>query len=148
VRFNRSLQGRAPPATLNFVDERLEDEDLLELFNAGVIPRIVMDDYKGRFWAKIFPRIHLCPDIAFNREGRIAWALRKDSPRFKAVVDAFVARHKFGSALYNDAYRRYFNSTRWVKNPASERERRRFLATALPGRDSRSKKGNREAPPR
>jgi len=129
VRFNRSLQGRLQPVTLHFVDDRLEDEDLLELLNAGVIPRIVMDDYKGRFWAKIFPRIHLCSHIAFNREGRIAWALRKDSPRFKAVVDTFVAHHKFGSALYNDAYRRYFKSTRWVKNPVSERERRRFLAT-------------------
>ena len=47
----------------------------------------------------------------------------------KALLDGFVASHKFGSAIYNDAYRRYFNNTRWVKNPASERERARFLAT-------------------
>ena len=55
VRLNLSLRAKAQPVRLRLVDERMEDEDLLELIDAGVIPRIVMDDYKARFWAKIFP---------------------------------------------------------------------------------------------
>jgi membrane-bound lytic murein transglycosylase MltF len=129
MRLNAALRRRRPPVRLHLVDERMEDEDLLELLNAGVIARIVMDDYKARFWAKLFPNIQLHPDIALNREGKIAFGLRKDSPQLKAALDAFVASHKLGSAVYNDAYRRYFASTRWVKNPVSERERGRFLAT-------------------
>lgn len=129
VRLNQSLRANRAPVQLQLADERLEDEDLLELVNAGVIERIVMDDYKARFWAKIFPNIRLHPDLALNRDGKIAFGLRKNSPLLKSALDSFVASHKFGSAIYNDAYRRYFASTRWVKNPASERSRVKFLAT-------------------
>jgi membrane-bound lytic murein transglycosylase MltF len=129
VRLNLSLRGTAHPVRLRLVDERLEDEDLLELINARVIDRIVMDDYKARFWARIFPNVRLHPDIVLSRGGKIAFGLRKDSPRLKALLDQFVASHKLGTAIYNDAYNRYFHSTRWVKNPASERERAKFLAT-------------------
>jgi membrane-bound lytic murein transglycosylase MltF len=87
-RLNLSLQGRRPAVRVHPVDERMEDEDLLELINAGVIARIVMDDYKARFWAKIFPRIRLHPQIALNRDGKIAFGLRKDSPQLKAVLTA------------------------------------------------------------
>jgi membrane-bound lytic murein transglycosylase MltF len=129
-RLNADLAGRLPPVNVQPVDDRLEDEDLLELVDAGVVPRIVMDDYKARFWSRMYPGVRLNHDIALNHGGRIAWAMRKDSPKFKRVVDGFVERHKFGTALYNDAYRRYFRSTRWVKNPASAQERLRYLSAA------------------
>jgi hypothetical protein len=32
----------------------LEDDDLLEMVNAGLIPAVVVDDYLAAFWKKIF----------------------------------------------------------------------------------------------
>ena len=37
--------------------EYLETEDLLEMVNAGLIPMVVVDDHKARFWGQIFENI-------------------------------------------------------------------------------------------
>jgi membrane-bound lytic murein transglycosylase MltF len=117
------------PAQLVAADEHLEDEDLLEMVNAGLVPRIVMDDYKGRLWAKVFPEVRIHPQLAIGTQGRIAWAIRKNSPQLKAALDGFVRKNKVGSAAYNDAYQRYFKSTRWVKGAASSKELAKFDRT-------------------
>ena len=38
-----------PEITLTLADEFLEDEDLLEMLNAGLIPIIVVDKHKAEF---------------------------------------------------------------------------------------------------
>ena len=40
-------------------DENLEDEDLLEMVNAGLIPMIIVDHHKAKFWLKIFDKIQV-----------------------------------------------------------------------------------------
>ncbi len=83
--LNRSLAARRlPPVRIQAADGRLEDEDLLEMVHAGLIPRIVVDDYLARLWAKVFPDIRIYPEAAVASERRIAWAMRKNSPQLKA----------------------------------------------------------------
>ena len=48
---------------IKLADDYLEDEDLLEMMNAGLIPMIVIDSHKGEFWSQIFKNIKLHPDI-------------------------------------------------------------------------------------
>ena len=128
--LNRSLSERGlAPVRLTAADERLEDEDLLEMVNAGLIPRIVMDDYKARLWAKVFPAVRIHPQAPLSTHGRIAWAIRKDSPKLKAALDGFVRSNRTGSAAFNDAYQRYFRSTRWVKDATSRDELAKFEST-------------------
>ena len=130
VRMNRSFrERRRRPAILRPADERLEDEDLLEMVNAGLIPRVVVYDYNARFWGKVLPDIRVHSDIAVKRAAEAAWAFRKDSPQLKEMVNSFVAGHKIGTLLYNDAYARYFRTTKWVKNATSARELAKFRAT-------------------
>jgi len=72
--LNLSLAQRGlAPVQLVAADEHLEDEDLLEMVNAGLVPRIVMDDYKARLWAKVFPQVRIHPELATGTQGRIAW---------------------------------------------------------------------------
>ncbi|TDI28897.1 MAG: transporter substrate-binding domain-containing protein, partial [Acidobacteria bacterium] len=40
------------------VDEYLEDHDLLDLVNASLLPAIVVDSHKAKFWAQVFPNIN------------------------------------------------------------------------------------------
>jgi membrane-bound lytic murein transglycosylase MltF len=54
------------PMQLHKADENLEDEDLLEMLNAGHITALVMDSHKAAFWKQIFKEIHLhstCPCV-------------------------------------------------------------------------------------
>ena len=100
------------PIELVPADEHLEDEDLLELVNAGLLPMIVMDNHKAEFWAQFFPDIGLHPEVAVNTGGEIAWAFREDSPGLEAAINAFIADSGKGSLLGNILYNRYLGDRR------------------------------------
>ena len=119
---------KKPSARLREAPETLEDEDLLEMLNAGLIALIVVDKHKADFWKQIFPKLTVHDDIAVRTGGEIAWAFRKGSPQLKAVLDDFATRHKVGTAAGNQMLTRYLKNVKYVKNAASEEERRKFTA--------------------
>ena len=125
--LNRSIQ-KAGKKKIKVIaaDEIFEDEDLLEMVNAGLIPMIVMDSHKALFWEQIFDNIKVHQDIAVRTGGNIAWAFRKGSPKFKAVVNEFVKKHKKGTLLGNIVLKRYLRDTKYVKNAAAQAEMEKF----------------------
>jgi membrane-bound lytic murein transglycosylase MltF len=119
-----------PPIRLHPAPEALEDEDLLEMLNAGLVPLVVVDDELAHFWAQLFPKIEPRDDLAVHESGEIAWAFRRDSPQLKAAVDAFVAKHGVGTGRANAKLREYLKSTRYVNDARSTAARQRFDAVA------------------
>jgi membrane-bound lytic murein transglycosylase MltF len=115
-----------PKMNLVLADEMFEDEDLLEMVNAGLIPMIVMDSHKAQFWQQIFDNIKVHPDIAVRTGGQIAWAFRKESPKLKALINEFVKSHKIGTLLGNIILKRYLRDTKYVKNSAAQEEMAKF----------------------
>jgi membrane-bound lytic murein transglycosylase MltF len=127
VDLNASFKKRGKPQVkLIAAEENFEDEDLLEMVNAGLIPMIVMDSHKAHFWAQIFDDIRVHDGIAVRKGGKIAWAYRKNSPKLKATVNEFVKGHKKGTLLGNILLKRYLKSTKYVKNSLSEKELQKF----------------------
>jgi len=116
------------PIKLVPADEMFQDEDLLEMVNAGLIPMIVVDSHKARFWEQIFDDINVHPDIAVRTGGEIAWAFRKNSPKLQAIVNEFVKGHKKGTLLGNMLFKRYLRDAKYVKNSASAQELKKFRA--------------------
>ena len=45
------------PIRIEAVDESLEDEDLIEMVDTGLLPWAVVDDYKPQMWREIFTRV-------------------------------------------------------------------------------------------
>ncbi len=125
--LNRGLarMGREP-ARIREAAEYLEDEDILELVNVGVVPAMIIDAHKGRFWAGVFQNIRLYPDIKVNTGGEIAWAIRKNSPGLKSVINEFVKKHKKGTLIGNILIKRYLKNTDYVKNSVSGTELQKF----------------------
>ncbi|MEE9159831.1 MAG: lytic transglycosylase F [Gammaproteobacteria bacterium] len=117
-----------PEIDIVLADELLEDEDLLEMVNASLIPAIVIDSYKGEFWAQIFDNIKLHPEITVRTGGQIGWAFRKDSPKLQEVINAFVKKNKKGSLLGNMLLKRYLKNTKYVRNALTDKEREKFNA--------------------
>jgi len=122
-------KARMAEIELAIADENLEDADLLEMVNAGLIPMIVIDNHKAEFWDQIFDDIRLHPEIAVNRGGRIAWAFRKGSPKLKKVIDKFVRKNRKGTLLGNILLNRYFKNAKYVKNALSPKALAKFKAT-------------------
>ncbi|HHD64093.1 MAG TPA: lytic transglycosylase F [Desulfobulbaceae bacterium] len=117
------------PVQVETVDEYLEDEDLLEMMNVGLIPMIVIDSQKGQFWARIFKNIILYQNIKLRTGGKIAWAVRKDTPKLKKVINGFIKKNKKGTLTGNILYNRYLKSTDYVHNNVSETERKKYKQT-------------------
>lgn len=114
------------PVKIVLAEELLEDEDLLEMINAGIIPAIIMDSHKADFWEKIFPAIKVHRDIKVTSGGSIAWAIRKNSPLLKAEIDAFVKKNKKGTLTGNVLFNRYLKDTNYITNSMNSEHEKRF----------------------
>ena len=115
------------PVNIELAPEELEDEDLVEMLNSNLVALIVMDKHKADLWKQVFPAVTVHGDIAIRTGGEIAWAMRKGSPQLKAAVDDFITRHKEGSLTGNMILMRYLKNAKYIKDAASESERKKFL---------------------
>lgn len=129
IRLNNLLASTGKdPINIVLAEELLEDEDLLEMINAGIIPAIIMDNHKAAFWEKIFPAIKVHKDIQVSSSGSIAWAIRKNSPLLKAEIDAYVKKNKKGTLTGNVIFNRYLKNTSYITNSLASEHQKRFQA--------------------
>ncbi len=117
-----------PAVIIKEAPEVLEDEDLIEMVNAGLVPLTVTADFLANFWKQVFPKLKVHEGAPLLTGGNIAWAIRKGSPQLKAAADDFVARHAKGTSIGNQILARYLKNAKYVKDAASEAERKKFLA--------------------
>jgi len=122
------VAAKKSPVKLKEAPETLEDEDLLEMLDAGLIALIVVDKHKADFWKQIFPRLTVHADVAVRSGGDVGPAIRKGSPQFKAALDEFINRHRVGTSTGNQLLTRYLKNVKYVKNAASDKERKKFMA--------------------
>lgn len=89
-RLNQRLKsaGKAPTDNRSVPDE-LEDEDLLEMLNAGLLDFAVIDDRKARLWRPVYPDIRPYQAIRLSSGKRVGWAIRKHSPLLAKVLMGF-----------------------------------------------------------
>jgi len=78
-----------PPIMIDEAPDDLEDEDLIEMLNAGLVPLLVVDKHIADFWKKVFPKIVVHDSIAVHAGGDIGWAVRKDNPQLKSFLNGF-----------------------------------------------------------
>lgn len=129
TQLNREFEKAGKPKiTIREASEYLEDEDLLEMVNAGLIPRTVVDSYILNIWAKIYTDMVHNPDISVSRNRSIAWMIRKNSPTLKRQINDFVKEHKKGTLYGNIVFNRYFKNTKWVRNVYANEDYERFKA--------------------
>jgi membrane-bound lytic murein transglycosylase MltF len=106
----------------------LEDDDILEMVNAGLAPVTVVDDYLAEFWSQVFTDIQVHKDVSVRTGGQLAVAFRKDNPKLREAVNATLKKHGKGDAFRNVIERRYLENVKYAKNAAAEGERKKLLA--------------------
>jgi membrane-bound lytic murein transglycosylase MltF len=114
------------PVVIRAADENLEDEDILEMVNAGLIEFTVVDSHIAEFWSQVLEDLEIHPDLALRTDGEIAWMMRKNSPELKRVVDSFIDGHKEGTLFGNMIFQKYLRSTDWVDDSLEDEDRARF----------------------
>ncbi len=127
AKLNESLKRNGKPSVrVRTVPTLLEDEDILEMVNAGLVKITVVNDFYAEFWQQILPDITPHPDIVLRDDGALAWAVRKDSPKLLAALDPIVKANREGTLFGNTVLRRYLKDTKMVKNATSEAQVRKF----------------------
>ena len=110
--------------------EQLEDADLLEMVNAGLLEWAVVDDYKARIWAGIFEDLQVREDLVFRSGGRLGLAFRKNSPLLAEALNEFVKTHKQGTLQGNILINRHLKNFDWAQNALAAGEYKRFQDVA------------------
>ena len=70
-----------PEIVLEEISEYLEDVDLLEMVNSGLLEWAVVDDYKARIWTGVFDELTMRDDIVFRSGLRLGAAVRRGQPK-------------------------------------------------------------------
>ena len=129
IRLNEQLKARGKPAVV--IDEApavFEDDDVLEMANAGLAPITIVDDYLAEFWGRVFTDLTVHRDVALRTGGHLAVAFRKENPRLRDTVNTWLRKHPEGDGFRNTVERRYLVNVKYAKNAASDAERKKLLA--------------------
>ena len=118
-------QGQAP-IRIEAVDESLEDEDLIEMVDTGLLPWAVVDDYKPQMWREVFTRVTVRDDLVLRQGARLAWAIRPDSPQLKTFLDTFLKENREGTLFGNIIRNRYIRDFNWTENAMGATELSRY----------------------
>ena len=101
-------------------DPNLTEEDLLEITNAGLIPATVA--YRAGISSVEFPNIIIHQDIAMMDGANMVWAMRKNSPQLKAIMDDFLKDYRQGTVFGNIMFKKYYENKKFIRNATSQEE--------------------------
>jgi len=98
------------PIEIEFVDERLETERILELVAARRFPYTVADSMIAELAVQIHPQLRIVDVKPLRRGGRLAWATHPSATALTEEMNVFLGRYEEGSLLGNMAVRKYFEA--------------------------------------
>lgn len=116
------------PIHFRAADADLEDEDILEMVNAGLVPLAIVDDYTADLWASVFPALKPRHDLVLSSSGSMAWAIRKHNPILKSELAAFIRQRPLITAFGGDIRNRYGANGHILRNAYADADTKRFEA--------------------
>ena len=111
------------------ISELLEDEDLMEMLDAGIISMIVVDDWKAKMWAQVLPNIKVNDSIAIRKDANTGWAFRKNSPLLIEELKEFYNKSakKLGTIPW--LFVKYNKQVKKLQDPATQNNWKRYEET-------------------
>jgi membrane-bound lytic murein transglycosylase MltF len=125
-RFRKA--GKAP-VELVLVPDALEDEDMMEMLNTGLLEAIVVDQWKAQMWAQVLPRVKVRDDIVLREPARTGWAIRKGSPKLAAEITDFYVNWAKKQGVIAYRLTQSMKRVKELKDPTGNEEWKRFQET-------------------
>ncbi|KAB2825061.1 lytic transglycosylase F [Aliivibrio finisterrensis] len=131
-KINKQLSSNGiPPIHVQFIEENLQDYELMEMINQGILPMTVIDSHKSQLWTKVMDNIMVHESLPIRTDANIGWAIRKNSPQLKSAVNKYAKKIKQGSFLGNVIYNKYLDNSKWLKNALNPNTVKQFNNLAL-----------------
>ncbi|HQR55002.1 MAG TPA: transglycosylase SLT domain-containing protein [Burkholderiaceae bacterium] len=118
-----------PPVTIIKLPDALEDEDIMEMLNAGLLQFAVVDDWKAKIWAQILPNVKVREDIVLAGGTRPGWAIRKGSPKLRAELEEFYTNYVKKQGTHAYRVTQLQKRVKQIGNNTADAERKRFNDT-------------------
>jgi membrane-bound lytic murein transglycosylase MltF len=116
-----------PEAKAVFVPNALEDEDLLEMLNAGLLQAVITDDWRAKMWAQVLPKVTVREDIQLRPKTQMGWGIRKNSPKLMAELNEFHAEYAKKQGGIPALQRQYMSRIKAMKNATATEDHKRYL---------------------
>ena len=118
-----------PPVNLVLVPDALEDEDMMEMLNVGLLEAMVVDDWKARIWTKLLDKVRVNEGAVVRSGGLIGWGIRKDSPKLAAELNDYYANFMGKQGTVNWRRLEYYKRIKQITDAAGSEEAKRFRGT-------------------
>jgi membrane-bound lytic murein transglycosylase MltF len=113
---------------ITLVPDALEDEDMLEMLNVGLLQAIVVDDWKAKAWAQMLPKVKVNEQVVLRPKTKVGWAIRKQSPELAAVLNEYYADFAKQGTVGTRVRRDYATKVRVLSNSSASADQKRFEA--------------------
>ncbi|HTT20767.1 MAG TPA: transporter substrate-binding domain-containing protein, partial [Candidatus Sulfotelmatobacter sp.] len=125
--LNKKLSvAKKPKITLIAADGNLERDDLIEMAQAGLVQYTVTPSFTAQLWKNVFTDLKIYEDFPVTDKMESGWALRKDSPKLRAVLEEFASTHHEGTAYFAQLANTYLKSGHFIKNNENAESVKRF----------------------
>jgi membrane-bound lytic murein transglycosylase MltF len=99
------------------------------MLDAGLIELLVVDDWKGRMWAQVLPKLKVRTDLVLRADAKTGWAIRKNSPKLAAEIEDFFKNWAIKQGVADYRMSSYMKKVRELKDPTASAEYKRFQQT-------------------
>ena len=120
-----SAEGK-PEMRLTLLPDPIEDEDKLDMVNAGLLGISVVDEWVAELWTPILPKVVAHKDLAVRTGGVVGWAFRKESPELAAEVNDFITNVAKKYGLTTGHYKLFAANVRKAQNAKAGEDWKRF----------------------
>ncbi|MDR9828042.1 lytic transglycosylase F [Vibrio sp. FNV 38] len=103
------------PLLIEFIEETMQDFELIEMVNQDIIDLTVLDGHKAQLWLDVLDNIQIHSAFPIRENAKVAWAMRKNSPELMTSVNNFIKTAKSGTLLGNVLYGKFIENTGWLK---------------------------------
>lgn len=121
-------KGKAP-IRFEFVPDALEDEDMMEMLDTGLLSLIVVDDWKAKMWSQILPKIKVRNDLILRDDARTGWVVRKNSLGLAAEIEDFHKNWVSKNGVVNYRLVQSMKRVKQLQDPTKSSEWKRFEST-------------------
>jgi len=104
----------------------LDDEDLLEMLNAGLISYVIVGDWKYRLWQSIYKNIVAHEDLSAKDAGWVGWVVRSNNRDLNDDLFAFYQSDDFENSRRAFRQEDYKEHLKGLKDPIDKTAWARF----------------------
>ena len=104
----------------------LDDEDLLEMLNAGLISYVIIGDWKFKLWQSIYKNLTMHEDLAVQDSGWVGWVVRSTNPDLNDDLKGFYESDDFVKSLTAFRQADYKQHLKGLKDPIDKNLWARF----------------------